>query len=65
MAKKHIPALPKAYPDCLKCKHGNDVQYGLIDCARAGSRAVHPNCKVWKVPCKFFEDKFAVVKNKV
>lgn len=57
MAKKHQIKLPTTYPDCLKCRHGKEVEYKLIDCARVGSRAVHPNCKAWKVACKFFIDK--------
>jgi hypothetical protein len=64
MAKKPQIKLPTTYPDCLKCKHGKEVAYGLIDCSRVGSIAVHPDCKTWKVACKFFNDKFAIVKQK-
>lgn len=54
MARKQ--ELSTFYPDCEKCIYGKVVEFNLIDCRR-GKTGIHPNCKVWKVPCIFFKSK--------
>ena len=58
MAKKLKTQQPqltsKAYSNCLKCKHGTEVEYSLIDCKKMSRFPALPNCLFRKLSCIYF-----------
>lgn len=55
--KKNAPTLSTEYPDCLTCIHGSLSEHSLIDCSSGVTKAPHPNCTVWQVPCIYYKKK--------